>query len=205
MGTMTLIHLTSSNEIPAHDLRRVIIAAVVIFTLGAAGAVVGRAASKEDVKEAAAVDAAGVQVEKAEEAVVELASAKIAPEVAEKIVNPEMLVPVVVVTPAALPTIKTIEMEVTAYCPCTKCCGPKAQGITASGKNVHYNDGRFVAADRKFAFGTKLIIPGYAAGKTVEVTDRGGAIKGNKLDVYFHSHTEALKWGRQKLTVTVVE
>ena len=201
---MTLIHLTSSNEIPANGLRRIVIAAVVMFTLGAAGAVVGLAASNDDAK-ATAVAAPAAQVAKAQEAVVELASAKIAPEVAATVVNEEMLVPVVVVTPAALPAIKTIEMEVTAYCPCTMCCGPKAQGITASGKNVHYNDGKFVAADRKFAFGTKLIIPGYASGKSVEVTDRGGAIKGNKLDVYFHSHTEALKWGRQKLTVTVVE
>jgi len=195
---MTSIHLTSANEIPATGLRGLLIAAVVIFTLGAAGAVVGRAASNDDGKSTAAP---AVHVEQVEEATAELASAKIAPEVAAAVVDQDKLVPVVVVTP----TLKTIEMEVTAYCPCTKCCGPKAQGITASGKNVHYNDGKFVAADRKFAFGTKLIIPGYAGSKTVEVTDRGGAIKGNKLDVYFHSHAEALKWGRQKLTVTVIE
>src|SRR5688572_4552373 len=194
---MTSIHLTSANEIPATGLRGVLIAAVVIFTLGAAGGVVGRAASNDDGKSDAAQ---AVHVEQVEEATAELAS-KIAPEVAATVVDQDKLVPVVVVTP----TLKTIEMEVTAYCPCTKCCGPKAQGITASGKNVHYNDGKFVAADRKFAFGTKLIIPGYAGSKTVEVTDRGGAIKGNKLDVYFHSHAEALKWGRQKLTVTVIE
>ena len=45
----------------------------------------------------------------------------------------------------------------------------------------------------------------YAIADVGFFVDRGGAIKGNKLDVYFHSHTEALKWGRQKLTVTVVE
>ena len=195
---MTSIHLTSANEIPATGLRRVLIAAVVIFTLGAAGAVVGQAASNDDVKSTVAP---AMHVEAAEEATAELASARIAPEVAATVVDQDKLVPVVVVTPA----IKTIEMEVTAYCPCTKCCGPKAQGITASGKRIDYNDGQFVAADKKFAFGTKLIIPGYAGSKTVEVADRGGAIKGNKLDVYFHSHAEALKWGRQKLTVTVIE
>ena len=117
----------------------------------------------------------------------------------------EKLVPVVIVTPAAVPTLKTIEMEVTAYCPCTKCCGPKAQGLTASGKRVSHNNGQFVAADRKFRFGTKLLIPGYADNQPVEVLDRGGAIKGNKLDVYFASHAEAKKWGRQTLTVTIVE
>lgn len=98
-----------------------------------------------------------------------------------------------------------IEMEVTAYCPCTKCCGKNARGITASGKPVSYNDGKFVAADTKvLAFGKQLLIPGYA-GAAVEVIDRGGAIKGNKLDVFFPTHQEALKWGRQKLKVLVVE
>src|SRR5688572_19401326 len=89
---------------------------------------------------------------------------------------------------------RVIRMEVTAYCACKKCCGPKAIGLTASGKHVSYDNGKFVAADRKFPFGTKLIIPGYASGRPVKVLDRGGAIKGNKLDVYFHSHKEALKW-----------
>ena len=104
----------------------------------------------------------------------------------------------------SLPKVRTIMMQVTAYCPCKKCCGSKAQGITASGKNVSYNNGRFVAADRSMAFGTKLIIPGYGE-QAVEVIDRGGAIKGNKLDVFFPTHAEALKWGRQNILVTIVE
>lgn len=96
-------------------------------------------------------------------------------------------------------------MEVTAYCACKKCCGPKAQGITASGKRVSYNGGLFVAADPKLKFGTRVIIPGYANGIAVEVVDRGSAIVGDKLDVYFDSHQTALKWGRQKLWVTVLD
>src|SRR5688572_12061469 len=43
---------------------------------------------------------------------------------------------------------QVVMMEVTAYCPCKKCCGPKAQGITASGKRVNVNGGLFVAADK---------------------------------------------------------
>ena len=109
---------------------------------------------------------------------------------------------------AAVPHVasskRIITMEVTAYCPCTKCCGPEAQGITASGKPVSYNGGAFVAADtRKLPFGTKLTIPGYGAGRAVEVIDRGGAIKGERLDVFFPTHAEALRWGRQKIAVTV--
>jgi 3D (Asp-Asp-Asp) domain-containing protein len=37
------------------------------------------------------------------------------------------------------------------------------------------------------------------------VLDRGGAIKGNKLDVFFPTHAEALKWGRQRIAVTVLD
>ncbi len=112
-------------------------------------------------------------------------------------------------TPAAVEMVskpRTILMEVTAYCPCTRCCGPQAQGITASGKHVSYNNGEFVAADTSlFPFGTKLIIPGYANERPVEVIDRGGAIKGKKLDVYFDDHDVALQWGRQWIEVIIAE
>ena len=102
--------------------------------------------------------------------------------------------------------VRQMLMEVTAYCACQKCCGPRAQGVTASGRHVSYNGGRFVAADTSvLKFNTNLIIPGYANNKPVKVLDRGGAIKGHKLDVFFASHQEARKWGRQKLWVTVVD
>ena len=104
------------------------------------------------------------------------------------------------------PHYRTMRMEVTAYCPCTKCCGENAQGITASGRDVSYNNSRFVAADTSvLPFHTKLVIPGYHDGATVEVIDRGGAIKGNKLDLYFPTHEEALQWGRKFVDVTIVD
>ena len=97
-------------------------------------------------------------------------------------------------------------MEVTAYCPCRKCCGPKARGLTASGRDINHNGGKFVAADTsKLPFGTELLIPGYADDKPVQVLDRGGAIKGDKLDLFFPTHKEALKWGRRKVEVTIFE
>jgi 3D (Asp-Asp-Asp) domain-containing protein len=101
---------------------------------------------------------------------------------------------------------RVIRMEVTAYCHCIKCCGPAAQGLTASGKPVSYNNGFFVAADTNvLPFGTKLTIPGYAEDLPVEVVDRGGAIKGYRLDVYFPSHEVALEWGRRFVNVNVLE
>ena len=59
--------------------------------------------------------------------------------------------------------------KITAYCPCSKCCG-KTTGRTASGTKA--TAGRTVAASSKFAFGTKLNIGGHIY--TVE--DRGGAV-----------------------------
>lgn len=116
------------------------------------------------------------------------------------------MLPMAAVDSANTPRRHIIWMEVTAYCPCTKCCGEQAAGITASGKTVRHNNGRFVAADtRLLPFGTELSIPGYHGGQAVPVLDRGGAIKGNRLDVYFPTHQEALNWGRQRLPVTVVE
>ena len=87
--------------------------------------------------------------------------------------------------------------KITAYCPCAKCCG-KTNGRTASGTRA--TAGRTVAASSKFAFGTKLNIGGHVY--TVE--DRGGAINGNKIDIFVNSHAEALQWGVRYLNVSVV-
>ena len=88
--------------------------------------------------------------------------------------------------------------KITAYCSCAKCCG-KTNGITASGTKA--TAGRTIAASSKFALGTKLNINGH----TYTVEDRGGAITGNKIDIYVNSHAEALAWGVRYLPVSVVK
>ena len=88
--------------------------------------------------------------------------------------------------------------KVTAYCSCAKCCG-KTTGYTASGTKA--TAGRTVAASSQFSFGTKLIINGHEY--TVE--DRGGAVTGNKIDIYMDSHAAALAWGVKYLPVEVAE
>ena len=88
--------------------------------------------------------------------------------------------------------------KITAYCSCSKCCG-KTTGRTASGTQA--TAGRTVAAPSKFAFGTKLNIGGHIY--TVE--DRGGAIKGNRIDIYVSSHSAALQWGVKYLPVSVAQ
>lgn len=103
------------------------------------------------------------------------------------------------VTPrtAAVPTNGTT-YKITAYCSCAKCCG-KSTGRTASGTQA--TAGRTVAAPANFAFGTKLNI----GGQIYTVEDRGGAIKGNKIDIYVNSHSAALQWGVRYLPVSVVQ
>lgn len=73
---------------------------------------------------------------------------------------------------------------ITGYCPCASCCG-KTNGITASGTQA--TEGRTIAASANFPFGTKLIIDGYVY--TVE--DRGGAVNGNHIDMFYNSHSVA--------------
>lgn len=88
--------------------------------------------------------------------------------------------------------------KITAYCSCAKCCG-KSTGRTASGTRA--TAGRTIAAPPRFAFGTKLSLNG----RVYIVEDRGGAIKGNKIDLYVNSHAEALAWGVRYLPVSVVK
>jgi len=97
---------------------------------------------------------------------------------------------------------KVVRMRVTAYCPCSKCCGRHADGVTACLHRIKTGDS-FVAADRKLPFGTEMIIPGYNQERPVEVLDRGRVIRGNRLDVFFNSHTTAKKWGTKYLDVLV--
>ena len=87
---------------------------------------------------------------------------------------------------------------ITAYCPCQKCCG-KTDGITASGKKAV--QGVTIATDKSIPFGTKVYIDG--VGERI-VQDRGGAIKGNRIDLYFNDHQSALNFGRQTKQVTIL-
>lgn len=98
---------------------------------------------------------------------------------------------------------QSIRMRVTAYCPCPKCCGEYSDGITACGHKIKPGD-TFVAADNRFAFDTEMIIAGYNNGQPVKVLDRGGAIRGNRLDAFFQTHEEALEWGVRYIDVKVL-
>ncbi len=112
---------------------------------------------------------------------------------------------------------ETIEMEVTAYCPCGKCTGwhrnwllqpvyssgplkgqHKKVGITASGAAAR--PGTIAADTRLFPFGTIMYVPGYGYGR---VEDVGSDIKGYRIDVFFRRHQQAVEWGRVRLPIKV--
>ena len=107
-----------------------------------------------------------------------------------------------------------MEMIITAYCPCEICCGeyalnrPKDENgndiiYTASGNIA--KSGVTIAVDPDvIPYGSKVIIDG----KTYIAEDCGGAIKGNRIDVYFDTHQKALDFvyphGRIKKVVKVM-
>lgn len=82
------------------------------------------------------------------------------------------------------------EFTITYYCACVKCCG-KTDGITASGAVVR--EGVTVAVDPKvIPLGTYLYIDGIGYRVAQDV---GGAIQGNRIDVYMKDHNAALICG----------
>ena len=101
---------------------------------------------------------------------------------------------------------RTMTMVVTAYSPDARSCGPDAHGITSSVHNVYTNGMKLVAADTGLLpLGSMITVPGYDEGNIVPVLDRGGAIKGHRLDVLYPTHEVARQWGVKKLKVTVWE
>lgn len=100
--------------------------------------------------------------------------------------------------------VRRMWMTVTAYSPDARSCGEFADGRTASMKSVWTNGGCLVAADSKvLPIGSLVTVPGYAGDMVVPVLDRGGKIKGSRLDVLYPTHEIALSWGVQRLPVTV--
>lgn len=77
-------------------------------------------------------------------------------------------------------------------------------GITYSGVKVKRDLYSTIAADLNvFPIGSILFIPGYGYGV---VADKGGAIKGNKLDLFYETVEEVYdNWGKKALEVYVVE
>lgn len=97
--------------------------------------------------------------------------------------------------------------KLTAYCSCQKCCGTWAEDRPKdeNGNPIVYTStgaiakaGTTIAVDPSvIPYGSKVKINGH----TYIAQDCGGAIKGNRIDVYFDDHQEALIFGVQMADV----
>ena len=90
--------------------------------------------------------------------------------------------------------ISTLDVDVTHYCNCVKCCGKWAGGHTASGKVPMPG---MVAMSSHYPFGTLIEING----TMYTVEDRGGTgIENNihRVDIFVPDHFQALRLGRFK-------
>jgi len=95
---------------------------------------------------------------------------------------------------------KVFSMVATAYTAgpesTGKSPGMPGYGITASG--MHVKHGVVSVDPRVIPLGTQLYVEGY--GYAV-AADTGSAIKGNRIDVYVDTLTEAYRWGRKTVKV----
>ena len=95
---------------------------------------------------------------------------------------------------------KELTMTSTAYT--ASCAG--CSGITATGINLKTNPNqKVISVDPDvIPLGSKVWVEGY--GEAI-AGDTGGAIKGNKIDIFIPSKQEALNWGRKTVKVKVLD
>ena len=90
------------------------------------------------------------------------------------------------------------DFRITYYCPCEKCCGSYADGITASG--VPATEGVTCACDY-LPIGTMVNVDGHI----YTVQDRFGAFDGSKcIDIYVEDHDRAEGLGTHTSRVYLV-
>lgn len=99
--------------------------------------------------------------------------------------------------------------EITAYTldDCDKTKNHPLYGVAASGKRLTAKDSyRVVAVDNhRFRFGTRMKIHHPSGPIYVTAVDTGGDIVGNRLDLFINDKNEALRWGRKRLQVEILE
>lgn len=86
------------------------------------------------------------------------------------------------------------EFKATGYCNCQKCSGGHTKTYSGTIPKANHT----LSADlNKFPIGTKLVINGI----TYTVEDKGSSVNGNKVDIYFATHAEALAFGTKTVDV----
>lgn len=106
------------------------------------------------------------------------------------------------VSDSAPPAVKgTMEMTVTATAYTAYCEG--CSGTTKIGIDLRANpDQKVIAVDPNvIPLGSRVWVEGY--GEAI-AGDTGGAIKGNKIDVFIPSYDDAIQWGVKKVKIKVL-
>ncbi|TKC18764.1 LysM peptidoglycan-binding and 3D domain-containing protein [Robertmurraya kyonggiensis] len=95
---------------------------------------------------------------------------------------------------------KVITVEATAYTSSCEGCS----GITSTGINLKENpDAKVISVDPTvIPLGSKVYVEGYGY---ATAADTGGAIKGNKIDVFVPNHADAVQFGRKQVKVTILD
>ncbi|SNT47519.1 Uncharacterized conserved protein YabE, contains G5 and tandem DUF348 domains [Bacillus sp. OK838] len=95
---------------------------------------------------------------------------------------------------------KEIYVSSTAYTASCKGCS----GVTSTGVDLKSSPGaKIIAVDPSvIPMGSKVYVEGY--GYAV-AADKGGAIKGNRIDVFFSSKNDAYRWGAKKVKIRVLD
>lgn len=95
------------------------------------------------------------------------------------------------------PTVH-LQARITYYCPCEKCCGILANGITATGTTAV--EGQTIAVDPSvIPYGAVVEIFGH---KYI-AEDCGGGVDGTSVDIYVNDHQQALQNGVQYTDIFV--
>jgi 3D (Asp-Asp-Asp) domain-containing protein len=102
-------------------------------------------------------------------------------------------------TPAVNTSTREITVKATAYT--ASCAG--CSGITATGINIKANpNAKVIAVDPSvIPLGSKVYVEGFGE---ATAADTGGAIKGNRIDVFIPSEQGALNFGVKQLKVTIL-
>ena len=105
------------------------------------------------------------------------------------------------VTPSRGETGRKLVVEATAYTPrCNGCSGITATGIDVRNSITHNGKGIIATDPKVIPLGSIVIINN----RKYIAADTGGVIKGNKIDILMGTKSEALQFGRQNITVTVL-
>lgn len=94
------------------------------------------------------------------------------------------------------------EFRVSAFCSCSVCCGKWANnrpnGIVYGASGAELKPNHSIAVDTDIIPYGKSV---YIEGIEYVAEDCGGAIKGNRIDIYMDSHEAALEFGVKNMTV----